>query len=87
MSKDATAWFVKHKIAKRLISRDEVALFPKRVAGRRIDSADNHVADFAFCVTADNVNGSGSRQSNLARLGQRIRSTNNDLRLFGKNAE
>ena len=56
MPEDAAARLVEHEVAKRLVARDETALLPDRVAGRRRDAADDHVADLAFGMAAHDMN-------------------------------
>ena len=60
MAEHAAARFVQHEIAQRPVARDPARLLPQRLAGRRCDAADDHVAHLAGGVAAhdvDNVTG------------------------------
>ncbi len=55
MAKDAASRLVEHEAAQRLVGGDEAALLPQRVARRRRDAADDHVADLAFGMAAHHM--------------------------------
>ena len=55
MAKHAAARFVEHEVAQGFVLGDPARLFPHGGAGRWGDTADDHVADFAFGVAADDV--------------------------------
>ena len=48
---------------------NEPRLLPERVAGRRGDAADNHIADLSFGMTADNLNRLGATHGLASRNG------------------
>ncbi|MNT86992.1 hypothetical protein D3C71_2046190 [compost metagenome] len=56
MAKHPAARFVEYEVAQGLVLGDPARLFPYRGAGWRCNAADDHVADFAFSMAADNVN-------------------------------
>jgi hypothetical protein len=57
MAENAAARFVQHEIPQGLILGNEAALLPDGVAGRWGDTADNHVAHFAFGMGGDHMDG------------------------------
>jgi hypothetical protein len=57
MAEHAAARLVQHELPQRLVRGEEVALGPKRVAGRRPDAAHDDVADLALGVGRDDVDG------------------------------
>ncbi len=82
MAEDAAARLVEHEIAQAVVAGDEAALRPERVARRRRDAADDHVADLSFGMGRDDVNrldaahrvvllSRASRQARQGAAGQR----------------
>ncbi len=55
VAKHPPAWFVEHKVAQHVVIGNPARLFPQRIAGRRCDAADDHVADFAFRMATDDM--------------------------------
>ncbi|MNQ29935.1 hypothetical protein D3C85_432640 [compost metagenome] len=56
MAEHAAAGFVEDEVAQGFVPGDPARLFPHGGAGRRGDTAHDHVADFAFGVAADYMN-------------------------------
>ena len=57
MAEDAAAGLVQHEVAQGLVPGDPAALRPDRVAGGRGDAADDDIADLAFRMGRDDVEG------------------------------
>jgi hypothetical protein len=55
VAKHATARFIQHEIAQRLVFGDKAGLFPYGLARRRQDAADNHIANFSLRMAADDM--------------------------------
>ena len=60
VAEDAAARLVEDEVAQRLVAGDEARLLPERVARRRRDAADDDVADLAFGMAADHMDGLGT---------------------------
>ncbi len=56
VAEHAAAGFVEDEVTQGFVPGDPARLFPHGGAGRRGDTADDHVADFAFGVAADYMN-------------------------------
>ena len=55
MLEDTASRFIQHELTQRLILRDPARLLPKRFARWRRRPADNHIANLAFRVAANDV--------------------------------
>ena len=56
MPKDTTSRFVEDKSAQTIIAGDPARLFPQCLARWRLNTADDHITNFAFRMTTDDVN-------------------------------
>ena len=72
MPEHSAARFVQDEVAQRLVAPERLAHFPQGFAGRRGDAADDHVADFAFGMGRDDVDGFRTAQG-ASRGGGKVR--------------
>ncbi len=60
MAEHAATRLVQHEVAQGLVTGDEARLLPHCIARRRGHATDDDITDFAFCVTADNMDDFGA---------------------------